>query len=1313
MSETSTVRGVTGGATTRSARPQFFSLRGPLAPDRPGYIERTADREVWNALERAHYVNLTGAPKSGKTSLLLRMSRRLRELDDPPAVALIELRQLLEREGRDDVARCFYAIAFRLARQLRVSFDLQDWWADNAMLPHHLRFVELFREFVAANPGRQLVLLFDDSGDLVRREEGEPFLQAIRLAYDSRTTDPDMARLSIVFGSTGDAQFGIGDSVRMPHAVSERVTLEPFNLGETLRLAPALGLSREIAEFAMQRIFDWAAGQPSMTQSLAASLASLSPSPSEVAAEVDKLAERMLAKPISLGSDDFVGVAAQRLLDAPRANREAMLVALGQISKLGRLLFDGRSPAHDQLLALGLAKLSPDGFMVPGSRIIRRQFGASWANRHLSIKLRGAAIAIAATVLFALFSTWYFNRLPAPAVRTLTSVDSTLPEISAAYERLTFWPGHAAEAERLLVHALSTRFNASAASGDIDAMLELAERYDVGDREQRRWISQLWRQRRVAALRQGNRLAALRAAQREMVVSPGNRALQSEAISLTGSDLPDVTRILDTGSSIDDLRFDAREDRLVSRHGSKIRFWPRDRAGTWMAESTEIEPASLRSVPLNLRFELPEIRRAAALTARLTIQHPRPTDLQLTLTAPNGVSATLPYEALPEGEWRLSDVEAFRVFRSATPAGIWSMTIVDTVPDMTGEVVVAQLGGEALGDAVDSALSDPAPSTAADVMLGPDGRFAVVFPDESGDLAASWELKTRRIVAALPVMSPADVIGFATNGTELIARLSGRVVRLRLSDGALLELPDRVATASNLWLSDNGLFLVSIPVDQSVLRITEIASGESTAQLTTSGSPERVAVSSDASLVAMVEQDRVVRVWSTQREQIVAQVPVDSGVVDLSFAGDQLLIVPADGGVLTWSVQWPDGPLRWEGEPVWSAAHDRQTGLTLLGSARDGFRIHDLVERTDRALPFLGLSGMELRADVMRLRDGLAVISEPETGLVAIWEPSLPALSVGGFKVRRAWLSESNTVLAIADARGSFTALRLDEDIEALRALDDTVAPVSHSTAPEIVRFSPDQQLVLSIERSGLFRLHDVEEVVTRRRIGRTPEPVHDAAFDARGDEFVIAAGNRLIRFRADTGRQVSSLALDAPASSIVWSPTLDAWLIGDQGGGLSSLSRDDQESLRPLNLLEREPIDRIASGLLGSRIAVARGRRLSTIDLTTRQSVGEVIELPSKIEGLVAAPDGRHLIVRAGQWIFRVHSNSVGLSIRSQRLIPAGALQHSALIPADDAGSFVTLLDGLDEPVPRTVSMDFSDVLVSSESLDQLERAQRALVIN
>ncbi|MEM6818457.1 MAG: AAA-like domain-containing protein [Pseudomonadota bacterium] len=1294
------------GATTRTSRPEFFSQGGPLSPDGAGYVERQADETVWNALQGLQYVNLTGAPKSGKTSLLLRLAKRLRNSDEPPVLAMIEIRQLIEREGREDVARCFYAIAFRLARQLRVGFDLQDWWADNAMLPHHLRFLELFREFTLANPGKRLVLLFDDTGDLIRREEGEPLLTAIRLAFDARTTDPEMARLSILFGSTGDAQFGVAASEKLPHEVSVRIQLESFTLGQTLRLAPALGFSREIAEFAMQRIYDWVAGQPSMTQALAARLATRETDAESVAAVVDALAERLLARSFSSSSDDYINAASRRILDTPRTERDQMLVALGRVSKVGRLLFDAKSAAHDRLLAVGLTQLSPDGFLVPGSRLLRRRFGAAWANGHLAVKYAGVVGSVIVALAAVVLPVWYFSVLPQGWVRTLTDVDSSPAAIEQAHRRLARLPGHTASADRLLAFALDTRFDTANSPEIVDALDALASGGGIDESRRRRWRRSVWLRERDKALSEGDRLGAIRALSSALNTDDGTLRLERELSSLLGTDLAQLRSILDTGSPVDAVRYQARSGVLVSRHGALLQFWTRDARTGWSAAAESLSPTALRAPPANLRFELPAINRPERLEAELQITHPRPQDLLLTVTAPNGNSASVSVDALPSNQWRLADVPEFNVLAASMPAGIWSMTVVDVMPDMTGEIVLASLGGIGADALTGLDIQDPASAEALEVSLAGDARFAIAMPDASGNLAAAWDLTSRKLVAAIPVDPETRVLGFGNRGTEVFLGSASRLSRWRLSDGMRLPIPDDLNAVGGVWVSPNGAYLAGNTADDEALVILDVRNTGVVARLASGRRPSHVAITDDGAFVAVADPDQVVRIWSSASGAFIAQLPVDSTLIGLEFVGDQLLIYRDFGGLLSWSPDRSRSLTRWTGEPGWSAAHDVQTTLTMLGSGKNGFRIHDLAGRRDRTLPILGLSRSSLRAELLRVRDAMAVFSEPSAGRISVWEPSLPALPVGGFRIQQAWLSDNGKAIAFSDYRDAFTALRLDEDIPGLSVVDDAVAPVTHVGTPSIVRFSPDGVTALSIERQGLFRLHDLERVRARREIGRISGEVSGAAFNLSGDYFAVVAGNQVLGFDAGSGELYARQSAGERLNAITWNAPTQRWLMGDARGNVLEWDGDQQSPLQPVAITAGGPVDHIAGNLVGNHIVIASGRIMQLIDAGTGGLVGAPLELPASVESMRTTPDGRYVVVRAGRWLMRIRDARVGLSISDQRLLPAGALNHSGFAIMDAEGSAVMLLDGLDEPMPRVLHFDFSDVTpVSSLVRKRLNR--------
>ncbi|MEM8548104.1 MAG: AAA-like domain-containing protein, partial [Pseudomonadota bacterium] len=459
------------GTTTRTVRLQFFCTHGPLSPERQGYIRRSSDEAAFAALQAGRFVDVTGSPLTGKTSLLLRVADRLRAAEDEPLVAFIDVRQLLQRDSNEDVARWFYAIAYRLARQLRVGFDLQTWWADNAMLSHHHRLVELYRELVLALPRRRIVVLFDDVHEFAARDSAEALLTSFRSAHDARASDPEMNRLTIGYAHNGVRRFGREHLQHLPYAIATHVAVVPMRLADTLKLAPALGLPRDQGELAMQRIFDWVSGHPAMTQWLAAELAQVLTDDGDAVATVDAIVARRLNKTAGAPAHEAIARIERRILRARESLREAILLTLGRLAKNGRLLFDPASKAHDRLLLLGVLELGPDGYLLFSSRIFRRYFGARWASRHLPTRIRGVVRAVAVVLLCTTIPAWYFMVLPQRPTAILMDTNAAVEDVVRAADRLGFWPGYRGAATRMVRFALLQRLQEIQSAEELAALL--------------------------------------------------------------------------------------------------------------------------------------------------------------------------------------------------------------------------------------------------------------------------------------------------------------------------------------------------------------------------------------------------------------------------------------------------------------------------------------------------------------------------------------------------------------------------------------------------------------------------------------------------------------------------------------------------------------------------------------------------------------------------------------------------------------------------------------------------------------------------
>ena len=60
-------------------KPEFYVVGGTMLPDAPSYVERNADKELFNALTNGEFCYVLTSRQMGKSSLMIRTASRLRE----------------------------------------------------------------------------------------------------------------------------------------------------------------------------------------------------------------------------------------------------------------------------------------------------------------------------------------------------------------------------------------------------------------------------------------------------------------------------------------------------------------------------------------------------------------------------------------------------------------------------------------------------------------------------------------------------------------------------------------------------------------------------------------------------------------------------------------------------------------------------------------------------------------------------------------------------------------------------------------------------------------------------------------------------------------------------------------------------------------------------------------------------------------------------------------------------------------------------------------------------------------------------------
>jgi hypothetical protein len=260
-------------SSLRAARraEEFFVAGGPVGPDRPCYIERSADRELLERLAAGDYCHIIAPRFSGKSSLVARMASRLRA--GGQLAAIVDLSQLGSRDGSTEVGRWYYGLAYRVMRDLRLKLDLQSWWQERMPLPPAQRLGEFFWDIVLGATTAPVTIFLDEIDSVEQLDYATELFSIVRACHDARAAEPEYGRLTFVLLG---AALPTGKAERAGVAATEigvRLELPDFRFSEARPLAEGLGIGEGDAERALYRIFYWTGGHPYLTQKLCQAVA--------------------------------------------------------------------------------------------------------------------------------------------------------------------------------------------------------------------------------------------------------------------------------------------------------------------------------------------------------------------------------------------------------------------------------------------------------------------------------------------------------------------------------------------------------------------------------------------------------------------------------------------------------------------------------------------------------------------------------------------------------------------------------------------------------------------------------------------------------------------------------------------------------------------------------------------------------------------------------------------------------------------------------------------------------------------------------
>jgi len=386
--------------STEHSTIDFYVTGGTMSPEAESYIVRSADEELFRAVEKGEYSYVLTTRQMGKSSLMARTAQRLAVVG--VRTAQITLETIRESSATPSADQFLYGIASRIHRALGLNTPLADWWRARDLLSATQRFDEFLTELVQEGCDNPIVVFIDEIDSTIGLPFADDFFATIRACYNGRASKPALKRLTFVLlGVATPAQL-IADPARTPFNIGTGIELTDFTLSEAESLTRGFPGSDSQKRMLLHRVLYWTGGHPYLTQTLCRGLAlgtvSGDVGPAEAQATVDAEVERLFLRPEAAREEANLKFVRSRLTQRNRDLR-AVLRTYQRVLTGKHVEDKPASFIHASLKLAGVVRTDAHGFLRPRNRIYERLFGVEWVRRELPRDRWRIAAAAAALLL--------------------------------------------------------------------------------------------------------------------------------------------------------------------------------------------------------------------------------------------------------------------------------------------------------------------------------------------------------------------------------------------------------------------------------------------------------------------------------------------------------------------------------------------------------------------------------------------------------------------------------------------------------------------------------------------------------------------------------------------------------------------------------------------------------------------------------------------------------------------------------------------------------------------------------------------------
>ncbi|MBP0017065.1 MAG: AAA-like domain-containing protein [Cyanobacteria bacterium SBLK] len=249
-------------------RSHHYQVGGSLSDNAPSYIERRADRELYNALKQGEFCYVLNSRQVGKSSLLVRTRHQLER--EGFKCASIDMTNI----GSETITptQWYKGIAVELWRGFKLlrKVKFKTWWAEREGISVVQKLSQFIAEVVLQEFTEDKLFIFIDEIDSVLSLNFpiDDFFALIRFCYNQRSHEPKYNRLSFAIFGVATPSDLISDKKRTPFNIGKAIELQGFQIDEIDALTAGLTTNKKQGKIIVEEILRWTAGQPFLTQKL-------------------------------------------------------------------------------------------------------------------------------------------------------------------------------------------------------------------------------------------------------------------------------------------------------------------------------------------------------------------------------------------------------------------------------------------------------------------------------------------------------------------------------------------------------------------------------------------------------------------------------------------------------------------------------------------------------------------------------------------------------------------------------------------------------------------------------------------------------------------------------------------------------------------------------------------------------------------------------------------------------------------------------------------------------------------------------------